>query len=90
MSTIDELAVRNAALRWLDERTEFGTRTVTQPEVASFPFLGREIPLLLRQQGICKPRQLDAALAIRTTWTQPGRQPPYADEEGPDGLVRYA
>lgn len=90
MAAIDEMAVREAALRFVEDRTEFGTRTVTQPEVASFPFLGQEVPLLLRQQGICKPRQLDAALAIRTTWTPPGKQPPYVDEEGPDGLIRYA
>jgi putative restriction endonuclease len=90
VAAIDEMAIREAALRFVEDRTEFGTRTVTQPEVASFPFLGREVPLLLRQQGICKPRRLDAALAIRTTWTPPGRQPPYVDEEGPDGLIRYA
>lgn len=30
------------------------------------------------------------ALAIRTTWTPPGKEPPYLDEEGPDGLIRYA
>ncbi len=87
---LDELAVREAMLRWLDERTEHGARTVTQAEVASFPFFGQDVPLLLRQQGICKPRQLDAVLAIRTTWTPPGQQPPYVDEEGPDGLIRYA
>ncbi|MGH3095446.1 MAG: HNH endonuclease [Streptosporangiales bacterium] len=90
MTTLDELAVREAAMRWLDDRTGQGTRTVTQPEVASFPFLGQQIPLLLRQQGICKPRNLDAALAIRTTWTPPGRIPPYVDEVGPEGLIRYA
>jgi len=87
---LDEVAVREAALRWLDARTAFGTRVVTQAEVASFPFLGQDVPLLLRQQGICKPRQLDAALSIRTTWTPPGLQPRYADEEGTDGLIRYA
>ena len=90
MAALDDVAVREAALRWLDTRTEFGTRAVTQAEVASFPFLGQDVPLLLRQQGICKPRQLDAALSIRTIWTPPGLQPPYADEEGPDGLIRYA
>lgn len=86
----DELAVRLAAMRWLDERTDAGNRLVTQPEVASFPFDGQDVSLLLRQQGICKPRQLSAALAIRTTWTRPGAKPPYDDFEGPDGLMRYA
>ncbi len=32
---------------------------------------------------------LDAALAFQTTYTPPGGRPPYADAEGPDGLVRY-
>lgn len=57
--------------------------------MARFPFFGRTIALL-GQQGICKPRQLDAALSISTTWTPPGKQPPYVDAEGPDGLIRYA
>lgn len=90
VSLLDEVAVRAAAMRWLDERTDLGTRPVTQAEVASFPFAGGQVPLLMRQQGICKPRQLAAALAIRTTWTPPDGQPPYQDVEGPDGLVRYA
>lgn len=90
MSVAVELAVRAAAMRWLDERTAMRTRTVSQPEVASFPFAGGSVSLLMRQQGICKPRQLDAALAIRTTWTRPGNKPPYDDFEGSDGLIRYA
>jgi len=90
VARLDELAVREAARQWLDERTEFGTKPVTQAEVTSFPFLGEDVPLLMRQQGISKPRQLDAALAIRTTWTPPGKQPPYVDAEGADGLIRYA
>ncbi|WP_344198759.1 HNH endonuclease [Aeromicrobium alkaliterrae] len=32
---------------------------------------------------------MDAALAIRTTFTPPGQVPPYADSVGPDGLQRY-
>lgn len=90
MAAIDELAIREAAMRWLDAVTDHRSRTVTQAEVVSFPFLGREVPLLMRQQGICKPQGLDAALAIRTTWTPPGKQPPYVDAEGADGLIRYA
>lgn len=90
MALLDELAAREAAMAWLDERTAFGEREVTQPDVANFPFQGESVSLLLRQQGICKPRQLDAALSIRTTWTPPGAKPPYEDVEGPDGLVRYA
>lgn len=77
MAFLGELAAREAAMRWLDERTMLGTDTVSQPDVANFPFHGETVSLLLRQQGICKPRQLDAALSIRTTWTAPGHKPPY-------------
>lgn len=77
-------------MAWLNERTHLGSREVTQPDVSSFPFHGESVALLHRQQGICKPRQLDAALSIRTTGTPPGGTPPYADAEGPDGLIRYA
>lgn len=87
---LDELAVREAAMLWLDELTHHGERTVTQPEVARFPFGDEQLPLLFPQQGISRPRGLDAALAIRTTWTPPGSKPPYIDVEGPDGLIRYA
>ena len=90
VALLDELAAREAAMRWLDERTQLGTQPVKQPDVAHFPFGGETVSLLLRQQGICKPRQLEAALSIRTTWTPKGQKPPYEDVEGPDGLIRYA
>jgi putative restriction endonuclease len=90
VALLDEHAVRVAAMAWLDERTAGGDIPVRQPDVAGFPFLGEQISLLMRQQGICKPRQLEAALAIRTTWTADGATPPYQDREGPDGLLRYA
>ncbi len=28
-------------------------------------------------------------MSIRTVYTKPGATPPYADAEGPDGLIRY-
>jgi hypothetical protein len=72
------------------QRTAGGDIPLRQPDIAGFPFLGEQISLLMRQQGICKPRQLEAALAIRTTWTADSDIPPYQDAEGPDGLFRYA
>lgn len=42
-----------------------------------------------RQRGIRKPAGMSAALAIRTTFTEPGKTPPYADAIGSDGLQRY-
>lgn len=32
---------------------------------------------------------MESALSIRTVFTEPGQAPPYADAEGPDGLIRY-
>lgn len=76
-------------MRWLDERTEMGQAVFTFEDVAQFTFAGQRIALMDRQRGIRKPAQLDAALSIRTTFTPPNQVPPYADAEGPDGLVRY-
>jgi putative restriction endonuclease len=82
----DSRGLRDAAIRWLDERP--------QPRVdfgwlAQFEYQGRRVPLMDRQRGIRKPAGMDAALAIRTTFTAPNQLPPYNDEIGTDGLQRY-
>ena len=41
------------------------------------------------QQGIWKPRQLQAALSFRTVFASDPSQRPYDDEAGPDGFLRY-
>jgi putative restriction endonuclease len=56
--------------------------------INSFVFNGEPVKLVV-QQGIRKPRGLDAALTIRTTWTSPRGEAPYTDEVGPDGRLRY-
>jgi putative restriction endonuclease len=56
--------------------------------INSFVFDGAQFRLVV-QPGIRKPAVLDAALTIRTTWTPPGAQAPYADEVGADGSLRY-
>ncbi len=56
--------------------------------INSFTFDGSPMRLLV-QPGIRKPAQLDAALTIRTTWTRPGAEAPYADEISLDGSLRY-
>jgi putative restriction endonuclease len=58
-------------------------------DVAGFEFEGERIPLLDRQLGIRKPRQTDAALSIRTVYSNRPDRRPYDDEPGPDGLLRY-
>lgn len=78
--------LRTAAMRWLDDRP---SARVDFSWLSSFEYAGNRVPLMDRQRGIRKPAGFDAALAIRTTFTPPGRLPPYADSIGEDGLQRY-
>ena len=73
-------------MRWLDERP---SPRVDFAWLSTFEYDGRRIPLMDRQRGIRKPAGMDAALAIRTTYTPPGQLPPYTDAIGDDGLPRY-
>lgn len=81
--------LRNAAMSWLDDRKQREAPFVRYDELADFRLNGERIALMDRQRGIRKPARLDAALSMRTTFTPPGQEPPYADTEGPDGLLRY-
>lgn len=63
-------------------------RTLASADINRFEFQGRRTPLVV-QTGIWKPAVLEAALSIRTTYTPPSQLPPYADDLGDDGLVRY-
>jgi putative restriction endonuclease len=85
-SPLSSLPLRETAMRWLDHRR---TDLVTHSTLAQFEYDGHRVPLLDRQRGIRKPASMDAALSIRTVYTEPGQVPPYADAEGPDGLLRY-
>jgi putative restriction endonuclease len=49
-----------------------------------------EVPLFVAARGIHKPAVLDAALSVNTTPLKAGKQPPYTDEFGPDGMFHYA
>ena len=62
--------------------------SVRSRDVNAFEFEGRRMPLVV-QTGIWKPAALDAALSIRTTFTPPSQLPPYVDDLGLDGLIRY-
>lgn len=86
MDTEQERAVRQSAMAWLDRRQ--GTR-VQYSWLRGFEFEGQQIPLMDSRRGIRKPAGMSAALAIRTTFTEPSRTPPYADAIGSDGLQRY-
>lgn len=78
--------IRESAMSWLDRR---GTDLVDYNWLSTFEYDGQRIALMDRQRGIRKPAVLDAALSIRTVFTEPGLTPPYEDAEGADGLIRY-
>lgn len=81
-----DLSLRDAAMEFVVSQPG---DTVSSDVVQEFVFNGRRVPLMDRQRGIRKPAILAAALSIRTTYTPPGKTPPYLDVEGPDGLLRY-
>ncbi|WP_400159851.1 HNH endonuclease [Arthrobacter sp. BPSS-3] len=81
--------VRQAAQTWLAVRTNDGQDAISYLDLEDFEFEGRRFPLKSRQRGIWKPRLLDAALSITTTFRRPGQERPYEDEVGPDGMLRY-
>lgn len=74
---------------WLDRRTSQGVSAVTRAELSDFRLDGMRVPLVDPQQGIRKPQGMSAALSILTTYTRPGRQAPYDDLPGDDGMMRY-
>ena len=81
--------LRSAAFAFLDSVTAKLGGPVRYADVADFVFEGERIPLMPTQQGIRKPRQLEAALSFRTVHANRPDQRPYADERGPDGYLRY-
>ena len=88
MAFLDELAVREAAMKWLDSHTQFGNQPVRAQEIAGFTFASERVQLI-GTPGIIRPKQLQSALSIRTTWTPQEQRPPYEDRQGTDGLMRY-
>jgi putative restriction endonuclease len=80
--------IRSAAFAYL-EAIGAPESLVTRDQLASFPFEGRVLRLIAAQQGIWKPRFLDAAISILTTYVKPGEKPPYEDRIGEDQYPRY-
>jgi putative restriction endonuclease len=62
--------------------------TVRSADVNALEFEGRAFQVI-GQQGIRRVAGLDAALSFTTVYRPPGAARPYADDIGPDGLVRY-
>ena len=81
--------LRAAAFAHLDRlRARHPDGALRSVDINSFEFKGRAQRLIV-QTGIWKPAGVSAALSIRTTYTPPNELPPYADDLGRDGLVRY-
>lgn len=89
MTLVDEIAIREAAMRFLDDRDRKTGCLLKFEDVRDFSWQGESIPLLDLQRGIRKPRQLGAALSFRTVWRLRPEERPYADGEGTDGYLRY-
>lgn len=81
--------LRREAMAWLTVRTEDGREPISSGDLLDFTFDGEPFRLMDVQRGIRKPAVLDAALSIRTVYTPEGKDRPYDDEPGPDGMLRY-
>lgn len=85
---VDE-RLRAAAFAHLDElQLHHPDGAIRSAEINQFMFDGSPMRLIV-QTGIWKPAGLTAALSIRTTYTPPDQPPPYEDDLGLDGYVRY-
>jgi putative restriction endonuclease len=81
--------LRREAMAWLALRTSDGHEPIHSRDLLDFTFDGAPFRLMDAQRGIRKPAVLPAALSIRTVYTPEGRERPYDDAPGPDGLLRY-
>lgn len=82
--------LREASMEWLKERTSNGDASIHYTELAQgFYFGGERRPLKDRQRGIHSSRGFGTAWTITTTYREDGKERPYDDAPGPDGLLRY-
>lgn len=84
-----DIRVREAAMIWLEQRTGDGAESVHASDLDDFRFDGEKFRLKDITKGIWKPAALQAALSITTVYREPGKERPYEDEVGRDGLLRY-
>lgn len=89
-SSVLDASVRAAAFAWLEEQVLLKGEVLPRPLLAEgFVYEGKRVPLL-GPQGIFKPAALpEMPLSITTVPVVEGRDRPYVDEVGPDGLLRY-
>ena len=89
MPIAQQLAVRRAALRWLDDERARGHEIWSQSELASFTFQGERVPLVDAHRTLLIPAGWTAALSMRTVFRSLDAERRYEDGIGPDGLYRY-
>ncbi len=82
-------AKNSAAFAYLDRLSRSQGGVVGSADLLGFSFDGQPFRLMAPQQGIWKPRQLEAALSIRTVHAARPDLRPYDDSPGPDGWPRY-
>lgn len=80
--------IRASAMAWLRAELLKTPGGIPHSRLTEFRFRGTKIPLIV-QGGIHKPKMLEAALSIKTTFSNAPDERPYDDEPGPDGLLRY-
>jgi putative restriction endonuclease len=81
--------IRLAAFEFLTAlRRQVGDVMPRETLIAGFQFEGRRVPLMSPQQGIFKPAIMELPLSLTTVPVVPGKERPYEDEIGEDG-IRY-
>lgn len=72
MPTAEPRGLRQAAIDWLQLRSDGGIEPLTREDILDFQFAGESVRLQAPMQGIWKPRGYAAALSFRTAYTKPG------------------
>lgn len=86
-----DAALRAAAFAYLDDAVRrLGDVLPWRIFADEFRFRGQKV-ILASQRGIHKPRQLDAAMTVMTTYPRPDQPPPYEDAfDQDDATISYA
>lgn len=85
----EDLDLRHTAFEWLKIRSDDGASALTRDDILDFEFNGQRTRLQPTQKGIWNPAFLHGALSFMTSYRAPGRERPYEDVMGADGLPRY-
>ena len=73
LTVVEPAGLREAAISWVQMRTDDGRDPLTRDEIQDFEFSGEQFKLQSTQQGIRKPAGFTAALSIQTVNPRPGQ-----------------